>query len=95
MFVAMLRFSKNKELASQLMQAHNAWIQQGFDDGVFVLVGSLQPNAGGAIVAQGLTEAEFNARLQDDPFVAEQVVTPEVYEINVRKVDPRLEFLLH
>ncbi len=26
------------------MDEHNAWIKQGFDDGVFLLVGSLQPN---------------------------------------------------
>ena len=41
MFMVLLKFSENKAQASQFMEAHNAWIKQGFDDGVFLLVGSL------------------------------------------------------
>ena len=33
------------------MDGHKEWIKRGFDDGVFVLVGSLQPSLGGGIVA--------------------------------------------
>src|SRR5688572_23755821 len=50
MFVITLRFA-DKTKAPQFMDGHNAWIKRGFDDGVFLLVGSLQPNAGGAILA--------------------------------------------
>ncbi len=32
------------------MDGHNEWIKRGFDEGVFLMVGSLQPNLGGAIV---------------------------------------------
>ena len=35
MFVVLLRFSANKTRAADFMQAHNDWIRQGFDDGVF------------------------------------------------------------
>ena len=47
MFVVLLKFSDNKGKASQLMEGHKEWIKRNFDDGVFLLVGSLQPNLGG------------------------------------------------
>ena len=44
MFVILLKLSENKSKASEFMDGHNEWIKQGFEDGVFFLVGSLQPN---------------------------------------------------
>jgi hypothetical protein len=61
MFVVVLRFSNNKSHAGRFMQDHNAWIKRGLDDGVFVLVGSLQPNAGGAVVAHNTTLSELDS----------------------------------
>lgn len=92
MFVITLRFA-DKSKASQLMDGHNAWIKRGFDEGVFLLVGGLQPNAGGAIVAHNASRAGIEARVQDDPFVTEGVVSPEILEIAVGRVDERLAFL--
>ena len=51
MFVVTLKFSKNKGRAREFMEGHNAWIKRGFDDGVFLLVGNLEPKLGGGIVA--------------------------------------------
>ena len=51
MFVILLRFSGNKGQAGKFMAGHQEWIKRGFDDGVFLLVGSLKPNAGGGILA--------------------------------------------
>jgi hypothetical protein len=48
MFIALLEFSDNKARAGQFMEGHKQWIKRGFEDGVFLLVGSLQPNMGGA-----------------------------------------------
>ena len=92
MFVIALRF-KDKTRAPELMDGHNAWIRRGFDDGVFLLVGSLQPNAGGVILAQGSSPEEIAARVQDDPFVAEGVVDAEILVIAPGRTDERLAFL--
>lgn len=92
MFVITLRFAERAK-AAPLMDAHNAWIRQGFDDGVFLLVGGLQPSAGGAIVAHGVSRAEIEARVRADPFVAEGVVTAEILEIAPGRTDERLAFL--
>ncbi|MFT4045334.1 MAG: hypothetical protein QM661_01445 [Solimonas sp.] len=94
MFVVLLRFSANRDRAARLMQAHKEWIQRGFDDGIFLLTGSIRPQTGGAIVAHGVTRPELEDRLNGDPFVAEDVVQLEIVEVTPSKADDRLSFLL-
>lgn len=94
MFIVLLKFIDNKARAAQLMEGHNEWIKRGFDDGVFILVGSLQPNLGGGIVAHNTTLSELQNRVNEDPFVDESVVTAEILEISPIKVDEQLNFLL-
>ena len=65
MFIILLRFSSNKSKAGELMAAHNHWITRGLEDSVFVLVGSLQPSAGGAILVHGLSRSDLEARVSD------------------------------
>lgn len=94
MFIVLLKFSGNKGQASQFMAGHKEWIKRGFDDGVFLLVGSLQPNLGGGIVAHNISLSDLQDRVNDDPFVSEKVVSAEILEITPSKADERLEFLL-
>lgn len=94
MFVVFLKFGDNKKQAGQFMEGHNAWVKRGIDDGVFLLVGSLQPNQGGGILAHGVSRSELESRVGKDPFVAENVVTTEIAEITPSLADERLKFLL-
>lgn len=94
MFIVLLKFADNKAQAGQFMEGHNDWIKRGFDDGVFLMVGSLQPNLGGGIVAHNTSLSDLQARVSDDPFVAENVVTAEILEITPSRTDERLKFLL-
>ncbi|HVL77142.1 MAG TPA: hypothetical protein VM406_14095 [Noviherbaspirillum sp.] len=64
------------------------------DDGVFLLVGSLQPGLGGAIVAHATSLPELEARVNADPFVMENVVTTRILQVAPAKADQRLRFLL-
>lgn len=95
MFVVLLKFSDNKSRAGEFMEDHNAWLKRGFDDGVFLLAGSLQPGQGGGIVAHNSSLADLESRVREDPFVVENVVRAEVLEIAVAKADSRLEFLVN
>ena len=94
MFIVLLKFSDNKNQTPQFMMGHNQWIKQGFEDGVFLLVGSLQPGLGGSIMAHNMSLAELQDRVNDDPFVVAKVVSAEILEITPAKVDERLQFLL-
>jgi uncharacterized protein YciI len=93
MFIVLLRFSNGKSKARDLMAAHNEWIERGFENGVFLVVGSLRPGLGGAVVAHNTTRVELEARVQSDPFVTHAVVTAEILEVSPSKKDPRLAFV--
>ncbi|NIP74038.1 MAG: hypothetical protein GWO16_13920 [Gammaproteobacteria bacterium] len=93
MFIVLLKFSGNKGQASQLMDGHNEWIKRGFDDGVFLLAGSLEPSLGGGIVAHNATLSDLQIRVNEYPFVAEDVVRAEILEITPARTDERLKFL--
>jgi len=94
MFIVLLKFAANKAQAGQFMDDHKEWLQRGFDDGVFLVAGSLQPGLGGGIVAHDLSRDGLDARVSDDPFVKEDVVSAEILEIDPAKADDRLTFLL-
>lgn len=94
MFVVLLKFAADKARAGEFMDAHKAWIKRGFDDGVFLMAGSLQPQLGGAIMAHNTSLADLQGRVNEDPFVAEHIVSADIHEITPAKADERLGFLL-
>ncbi|UGT38851.1 hypothetical protein LTV02_22320 [Nocardia yamanashiensis] len=94
MFVVRLEFSTNKAQAPQHLTGHQQWIQRGFDDEVFLLVGSIKPGIGGAVLAHNTTAEDLQQRVADDPFVAAGVVTAKIIEIAVSQTDDRLKFLI-
>lgn len=94
MFILLLKFSDNKSKAGQFMEGHKEWIKRGFDDGVFLMAGSLQPNMGGGILAHNTSLPDLQSRVNSDPFVAQDVVSAEILEITPSKTDERLKFLL-
>jgi len=92
-YIVLLRFGANRAQASAHMAGHQAWIQQGVDDGIFLLVGGIAPGQGGAVLAHDTTRADLEARVAADPFVVHDVVSPEIIEIAPNLTDPRLAFL--
>ena len=95
MFIVFLKFSANQSHASQFMEGHKTWIKRGFDDGVFLLTGGLEPGLGGGILAHNTSLAELQRRVNADPFVAEDIVKAEIVELDPGKADERLQFLVH
>lgn len=94
MFIVLLKFSEQRSQAGAWMEGHKAWLQQGFDDGVFVLAGSLQPQQGGGILAHHTSLAALQQRVAADPFVEHDVVRAEVIELAASRAEARLQFLL-
>lgn len=94
MFMVLLKFAANKSAAGKFMEDHKQWVARGFEDGVFLLVGSLKPEGGGGILAHNTSLPALQKRVEDDPFVAEGIVEAEIVEIAAARADPRLNFLL-
>lgn len=93
MFIILLKFSANRAAAPEFMAAHNQWIATGFSDGVFQCVGSLTSQGGGAVLAIGEGREEVELRVNADPFVANDVVTAEITEVDVKKTASGLDIL--
>ena len=91
MFVVSLKFSANKGQAGQFMDGHKDWLRRGFEDGVFLLAGSLKPQMGGGIMAHNISRQDLEARVNDDPFVAQNIVAPEIIEIEPSLRQPSLD----
>jgi len=94
MFIVLLKFSDNQAQAGQFMDGHKKWVKSGFDDGVFLLAGSLEPDLGGSVMAHNTSLTDLQNRVNADPFVAENVVHAEILEIDPAKTDDRLNFLM-
>ena len=76
------------------MKGHNEWIKRGFDDGVFLVAGSLQPNLGGAVLAHNTSLSDLQRRVNSDPFVAHNIVSADIHEITPARTDDRFSFLI-
>lgn len=94
MFVVLLKFAGNRGKAGQFLEEHKKWLQRGFDDGIFLLAGNLQPSLGGGIVAHNSSLPDLQERVNADPFVAEGIVSAEILEISPSRVDDRLKSVL-
>lgn len=93
MFIVLLKFSDNKSKAGQFMEGHKAWLKRGFDDGIFLMAGSLKPQLGGGIMAHNISRDALQAFVGDDPFVAHDIVAPEIIEFEPSQQRPELKGL--
>ncbi|GAA0464578.1 YciI family protein [Parasphingorhabdus litoris] len=93
MFIITLNLTEKKDKAGQFMAAHNEWIAQGFAERAFLLVGSLKPQNGGAIIAVANDRLQVEARVAADPLVREGIAVPHIQEIAPARTDSRLSFL--
>ncbi len=63
------------------MKAHIGWLEQGYEQGLFLMSGRRNPRSGGVIVCRG-HKAEVEALAASDPFVTSGAATIEVIEFN-------------
>lgn len=93
-FAILLEFSCNRAQASAHMDGHNTWLRRGFDDGAFLLAGSLSPSRGGFVLARGDDADAMRRRVDQDPFVTHEVVSATVLEVDPKRAVPELGFLV-
>ncbi|UGQ48787.1 YciI family protein [Massilia endophytica] len=94
MHIIFLRFGPNRAQASQWMAGHMQWIQQGLDDGSFLMAGSLDSSQGGLVLARGLDTEEIRRRVALDPFVIHGVVQAEVHRVTPSRLSTGMAALL-
>ena len=94
MFAVMFRFPENKTRAGEYMAGHDEWVKRGFDDGVLLLSGSIPPGPGGAVLTSNATFHDLQGRVNDEPLVAENVVSAQSLESTPSRTDERFRQIL-
>lgn len=94
MYIIFLKFGANRAQANDWMSGHAQWIQQGIDDGTFLMAGSLDEARGGVVLASNMDSEALLARIQKDPFVVHGVVTPEVHAVTPSRMAAGMTELL-
>lgn len=93
MHLIVLRFTDRRPDAPRWMAAHNAWLDAGFADGIFLAAGSLHDGTGGCVLAAGVAADAIAARVAQDPFVAHGVVTADITGFQPHRTQPGLAAL--
>jgi uncharacterized protein YciI len=81
MHIIFLKFGPNRAQAGQWMAEHKRWMQQGIDDGSFLMTGSLDNAQGGAVLAVNMDRDAIEQRVGRDPFVVHGVVTADIHTV--------------
>ncbi|PPJ45629.1 GTP cyclohydrolase [Rhizobium sp. KAs_5_22] len=92
MFILSLTYVKPQEEADRLMEPHMAWVQQGYDTGMFLASGRKVPRTGGVILAKG-ERADIEAFVADDPFAVHGVADYDITEVALTRTADGLESL--
>lgn len=93
MYVVSLSYRVPQDIVDFHNDAHIAWLQQAFDDGVFIAAGRKIPRTGGLLLSQE-DRAVLDAALARDPFYVNGVADFEVMEFHAGRVAPGFENLL-
>ena len=93
MYVVSLTYRVPQEIVDFHNDAHIAWLQKAFDDGVFIAAGRKIPRTGGLLLSQAERET-LDASLAQDPFYTNGVADFDVVEFHAGRVAPGYENLL-
>ncbi len=93
MYVVSLTYRVPQDIVDFHNDGHMAWLQEAFDNGVFIAAGRKVPRTGGLLLSQA-DRATLDASLAQDPFYANGVAEFDVVEFHAGRVAPGFENLL-
>lgn len=93
MYVVSLSYKVPEDIVEFHLGAHVEWLQEAFDDGVFVAAGRKVPRTGGLLLSR-TDRATLDASLAKDPFYVNGVAEFEVIEFAANRVAPGFDNLL-
>ena len=68
MFIVTLTYVVDLAVIDASIREHGAWLDQQYDDGVFIASGRREPRTGGVILVANTTLPDLEDRLAGDPF---------------------------
>jgi uncharacterized protein YciI len=91
LFVAILTYVVPIEQIDAAGKDHVAWLQRGYDSGVFLVSGRRVPRAGGIILASAASAEEVEAWMSRDPFQLRGLATVEIYPFEANMVSEAMK----
>ena len=79
LFVIILTYVRPLEELDAAGHDHVAWLQDAYNEGLFLVSGRRIPRNGGIIIAKGTSLEEVSARLEQDPFQQRGLATAEIF----------------
>lgn len=92
MFILSLTYVKPQQEADRLMEPHMAWVNEGYESGLFLASGRKVPRTGGVILARG-ERSQIEAFVAADPFAVHGVADYEITEVALTRTAEGLENL--
>lgn len=92
MLILSLTYKTDASAADAHMEAHMAWVKQGYDKGWFLASGRKIPRTGGVILARG-DRSEIEDFCNADPFSMHGIAEYEITEVAFTTVVAGLENL--
>ena len=93
MYVVSLTYKVPEEIVDFHLPAHVTWLQDAFDQGIFLVAGRKIPRTGALLLSTADRDA-LDASLAKDPFYVNGVAEFDVKEFHASRVAPGYENLL-
>jgi uncharacterized protein YciI len=93
MYVISLSYKVPMDIVDFHLADHVSWLQDAFDEGVFIASGRKIPRTGGLLLST-TDRASLDASLAKDPFYVNGVAEFEVMEFHANRVAPGFDNLL-
>jgi uncharacterized protein YciI len=90
MFVMELTYTAPLERVEPLLEAHVAWLDGLYEEGVVIASGRKKPRDGGIVLAVGDDRARIEKLAAADPFVVGGVCAYRITEFVATKTAPEL-----
>ncbi|MCS0599870.1 YciI family protein [Streptomyces sp. LP11] len=90
MFVLELTYTAPLDAVDALLADHVAWLEEQYDQGIFLASGRKNPRDGGVIIAVAADRARIEEVIAGDPFTVGGVCAYRVVEFAATKAVPEL-----
>jgi len=92
MFILSLTYKVPNDDVDRHLEAHVAWLKEGYAKGIFLASGRKVPRTGGLIFAKG-DRADIETMARADPFTLHGVADYAITEVNINMTGEGLESL--
>ena len=90
-FLVEVNYAVPLEEIDQVLAEHRAFLQTGYDRGLLLMSGPLNPRTGGRVVARAESLEEIRSFFAQDPYNLKSLATYAFYEFEPVKRQPFME----